>query len=401
MKYKLKNKYVVGVLLAVLVLTVNQLFIQFWLNKKHESIKIIKLSVQQIVLSQQLNLGFIKLLNEELAHKQLEKTYKNWETIHFSLLNGNKSLGIHAIENEQARLVLLGLSQKIGLINQHLKTKLKIDLKSLRAISQNQEDFLNQMNQVVKTLENELEKEQQFVIIIEILLAILSIFIIAAKVIYVYQPIEKELLKTIDELESSESKLLAILDSSTDTNIFISPDLKIVNFNKSAEEDIATFHKKKLKVGDDFKPFILPSTQEYFYISFNDALNGKITIKETALALNDQMVWFKFRFFPVYDTHSKIIGVTFNATNIDEMKKAEIKSEEQVSILKKIAWEQSHLVRSPLANILGFSKILLDKDYQITEEERNAFIEQLGAEANRLDVIIKDIVREAYYVYKK
>lgn len=113
--------------------------------------------------------------------------------------------------------------------------------------------------------------------------------------------------------------------------------------------------------------------------------------------------WFGLNldFSPVYDTHSKIIGVTFNATNIDEMKKAEIKSEEQVSILKKIAWEQSHLVRSPLANILGFSKILLDKDYQITEEERNAFIEQLGAEANRLDVIIKDIVREAYYVYKK
>ncbi|MBB6003433.1 PAS domain S-box protein [Arcicella rosea] len=401
MKYKLKNKYVVGVLLAVLVLTINQLFIQFWLNKKHESTKNIHLSVQQIVLSQQLNLEFIKLLNQELSQKDLEKTFKDWQTIHFSLLNGDKSLGVNAVQNLDARLGLLTSNRNVALIKHYLKPNFKIDLKRIQAISENQASFLVKMNQVIKILEEEQDKDQQFVIMMEILLAILSVFIIAAEVIYVFQPIEKELLKTIDELESSESKLLAILDSSTDSNIFISPDLKIVNFNKSAQEDVLKYHNKQLTVGDDFRPFIASSTKEAFYAFFNEALNGKITVKETEVIANGQSVWFKIRFFPVYDSHSKIIGVTFNATSIDEVKKAELKSNEQVALLKRIAWEQSHLVRNPLSNILGFTKIILDKDYQITEEERNAFIEQLGEEAQKLDKVVKEIVREAYYVYNK
>ncbi|MEA5259238.1 PAS domain-containing protein [Arcicella aquatica] len=399
MKYRPKNKYVFGVLMAILVLTVNQLFIQYWLNQKSEESRMINLSGRQRMLSQKINLEYFQMLNQELSYNELIETFKNWQAVHFALLNGNKALSVHPVANGDARKILVGLSKNIEYIHQILNEKPTIDLNIIQKINKNQADFLIKMDDVVKKMEDESDKKLRFIVIIEIILAILSIFIIAAEVIYVYQPIEKQLLKTIDELESSESKLLAILDSSTDINIFISPDLKVLNFNKSAEENVLLLHQKQLKVGEDFTPFITTSTYESFHEAFGEALHGEITITETELTFNGEKIWFKIRFFPVYDSHLKIIGVTFNATSIDERKKAEIKVNEQLNILKEIAWQQSHLVRSPLVNILGISTLLTDKEYQITDEEQQLFLTQLGDEANRLDIIIKDIVHKTYYVY--
>lgn len=401
MKYKLKNKYIAGVLMAIIVLSVNQIFIQFWLNKKQENAKIVKLSTQQTLLSQKLCLELIKALNTPNSYSKLQITYNELKNTHHSLLNGDEKLGISAIENAEARALLLKLSVKIEQISLFLKPNQERALEEILSFNESQYTFQEQMNKVVEILEDESESQFQFVVITEVLLALLSVFIIGAEVIYVYQPIEKELLQTISKLESSESKLLAILDSTTDSNIFISPDFKIVNFNKSAEADFEKYHNIKPKVGDDFRPFILSNIREPFYAFFKDALEGKITVKEVEIVANGESAWFKIRFFPVYDSHSRIIGVTFNATSIDEAKKAEIKSNEQVALLRKIAWDQSHLVRNPVSNILGFTKMILDQDYYITQEERNAFIEQLGEEAQKLDKVVKEIVKEAYYVYNK
>lgn len=396
MKYKLKNKYVFGVLMAIVVLTINQLFIQYWLNQKNEDSRIINLSGRQRMLSQKINLEYFQIVNQKIKSEELLKTFKNWETVHLALLNGNNALGIGPVKNLEARAILTKLSNNIDFIHKSLNSRHKVDLNVIQKISENQAHFLTQMEYIVKVLEEDSDKKLRFIIFIEIFLAIISIVIIAAEVIYIYQPIEKELLKTIGELESSEGKLLAIINSSTDSSIFISPDLKIINFNKSAEENVKILHKKELKEGIDFKPFVLLSSEENFYEAFNLALKGEITSRESALTIEGEKIWFRIRYFPVYDRQSKIIGVTFNATNIDERKKAEMRNLAQLEILKDIAWQQSHVLRNPVANILGVTQMLLDKDFDLTFEEKDSLLRQLAAETFRLDAIIKDIVRKTY-----
>lgn len=59
----------------------------------------------------------------------------------------------------------------------------------------------------------------------------------------------------------------------------------------------------------------------------------------------------------------------------------------------EIAWIQSHVVRAPLARILGF--IALIKDKQIDTEELEKVLDYIALSANELDVIIKDISRKA------
>lgn len=61
-----------------------------------------------------------------------------------------------------------------------------------------------------------------------------------------------------------------------------------------------------------------------------------------------------------------------------------------VERLKEISFEQSHLVRRPLANILGISKMLMEGQ-EDSNEERLELISLLYTEANNLDDVVRSV----------
>ncbi len=67
--------------------------------------------------------------------------------------------------------------------------------------------------------------------------------------------------------------------------------------------------------------------------------------------------------------------------------------EHQNERLREIAWIQSHVVRAPLARLIGFSNMLISKDYHA--EEGQQFVEHIRASAIELDGIIRDIAAKS------
>ena len=65
-----------------------------------------------------------------------------------------------------------------------------------------------------------------------------------------------------------------------------------------------------------------------------------------------------------------------------------------VEKLHQIAFDQSHLVRRPLANILGISKMLAEVD-SLSEGERKQFLSELYSEAQLLDNEVRSISTKA------
>jgi len=66
--------------------------------------------------------------------------------------------------------------------------------------------------------------------------------------------------------------------------------------------------------------------------------------------------------------------------------------EEQNKKLKEIAWIQSHVVRAPLARIMGLVD-LLSEHHDSEELSNNQIIEAIASSANELDNIIRKIVQ--------
>jgi PAS domain S-box-containing protein len=83
----------------------------------------------------------------------------------------------------------------------------------------------------------------------------------------------------------------------------------------------------------------------------------------------------------------KFIGVVKdNTARIATLNSLKLQNEK----LREIAWAQSHLVRGPLADILGITKIINNE--LATEDEKITLIKELYKSALKLDSVIKDVV---------
>ncbi len=138
------------------------------------------------------------------------------------------------------------------------------------------------------------------------------------------------------QLQASENKLKAILDSTTDSNLLISRDGKLLNFNKAAQQSFLQYYQKQLYIGGPVREFLPPESRQLFDRCFPKALKGHSLRAEVKRKVTDQMRWFEVWYMPVYDGEQKLIGVAKNTRNIDEKKEAEQKIAQQEYILSAI-----------------------------------------------------------------
>ena len=195
------------------------------------------------------------------------------------------------------------------------------------------------------------------------------------------------------ELLANEIKLKAILDSTTDINILLSADLKILNFNRTADLLSKEYFNAQLYIDADFSNYVPKELDQYFKEHFERALSGeKLTTERPVALLNGDVLWFEFLYYPVYSEVGDMLGVAMNITNIDARKKAEMKLLQQYDRMREIAYLQSHEARAPLSNILGLINVLMLYTEKTNDPEILQVLELLNISATKLDTVIQKIV---------
>ncbi len=189
----------------------------------------------------------------------------------------------------------------------------------------------------------------------------------------------------------TENKLRAILESTSETNMLISPDYKILSFNKQAAIGAEAVFGKPLQVGADMKEFILPNDVEDFFADTKRALNGEFLHFEREIFFGGTSSWIEVNYLPAYNEQGGLVGFTFTSTNITDRKEVEQKIISQDERLKHITWQQSHEVRRHIVNIMGLYNII-KLDYKISAEEKLQHLDTLLKEVKELDLTIHSIV---------
>jgi len=64
--------------------------------------------------------------------------------------------------------------------------------------------------------------------------------------------------------------------------------------------------------------------------------------------------------------------------------------------LQEIAWMQSHVVRAPVARLMGIVDLI--KNYTHSENEQNELLDHILISANELDGIIRDIADKTQHI---
>jgi two-component system, sporulation sensor kinase E len=206
-----------------------------------------------------------------------------------------------------------------------------------------------------------------------------------------------EKLKAEESLQKSEANLQTILNTTDTAYALFDLDLKVLAFNQKASEFVKDQYNHSPEKGDllvdyfpvDRFPRLINNTME--------VLNGhNINFEVDYPRAEGSPLWYYVRLFPITNDSKEILGVLMALYDITERKNAEqdLKSayeriQSHINSIKNMAWKQSHLIRSPLANLKGLTSMLKDNPANAKVLE---FIEN---ELDRMDTIIIEMAEDA------
>ncbi|MDP1843725.1 MAG: PAS domain S-box protein [Sediminibacterium sp.] len=140
--------------------------------------------------------------------------------------------------------------------------------------------------------------------------------------------------------------------------------------------------------------------QAFFSKLWNTVKAGKIFREDIkSKSKNGQYYWDRTTIVPFLDENEVPFQFVAIRYDITEEKKAEEKLMEQFLKLKEIAWIQSHLVRAPLAKIMGLAD-LISKDICTFEEQKELLLGILNS-SKELDEMIRSIIDKTAEIEKQ
>jgi len=116
----------------------------------------------------------------------------------------------------------------------------------------------------------------------------------------------------------------AIIENANESIWLLSPDLKVLQFNKTAKEKLQLNRGKEIYLGADFKEFLHIGSEKVFMSMFNYAITGiNSELESMQPNIENKMFWLRTKMYPVYDTRKKLIGVAILTENVTKRKEIE------------------------------------------------------------------------------
>ncbi|HEY9001157.1 MAG TPA: PAS domain S-box protein [Mucilaginibacter sp.] len=206
-----------------------------------------------------------------------------------------------------------------------------------------------------------------------------------------------ERLKSEDMLRKSQANLQTILSTTDTAYASFDTDFKLIAYNPTAFNFISGQYRHKPKEGDYLGDFIPAHRWPKLMEMATQVLMGDHFHYEIDYPQDDGSTqWYDVKLSPLTDGGDQILGMLVALYDITERKNAEqdlqsayVRIQDHVDSIKGMAWKQSHLIRSPLANLKALSEML--KGHPMDPE----ILKHFQTELNRLDDIIHEMAREA------
>lgn len=202
---------------------------------------------------------------------------------------------------------------------------------------------------------------------------------------------------TEEALQRSESNLFSIFENTGTALILLDIDLNVMLTNNIADKQALTTFGNEYKYGENILDMLKPERKELFATNCNSVLKGSHIVYETNFPLADgSLSWHHTRMFPIQNENNKSIGICISSEDITARKNEEIEKEKITNDLiyrnrdlEQFSYMVSHNLRAPVANIMGFSKMLTNNLH--SEEEKETFSKHINSSANILDEVIRDL----------
>jgi len=202
--------------------------------------------------------------------------------------------------------------------------------------------------------------------------------------------------KAEESLKKSEANLKAILNTTDTAYGLFDKDLIALMFNPKATQFINEQYGHNPESNSHLSDYFPPDKFPQLHKFTNKVLKGENINFEVNYPQEDgSTLWYYVRLFPITSDTTEILGILMALYDITERKNAEqnLKTaykhiQSHINSIKDMAWKQSHLIRSPLANLKGLISMLK------TEPDPEV-LRHIKTELDRLDSIIIEMAEDA------
>jgi len=205
-----------------------------------------------------------------------------------------------------------------------------------------------------------------------------------------------EKLKADELLKKSEANLRTIMDATDTAYTLLDKELNVMALNQMAVKFTESqFHHLPI-IGDKLADYFPKERFSQFLNHIAEVLKGKnISYEVSYPQSNGSALWYYVRLFPITNEKNEVLGLMLALSDITERKDAEeslkiayTRIHNHINSIKDMAWKQSHLIRSPLANLKGLASMLKD------DPSDNEILEFIQTELERLDQVIIEMAED-------
>jgi two-component system, sporulation sensor kinase E len=206
-----------------------------------------------------------------------------------------------------------------------------------------------------------------------------------------------EKLKAEDLLKTTEANLQTILNSTSTAYALLDRELNVLEYNNKA----LLFAKREFNFdpqsGGKLLDNLSQSRQLQLFEYISDVFKGKtISYEVNYPQFDESSIWYHIRMFPISDKEGEILGLVLGIDDITEEKIAEQSLQSayesikgHVTFIKEMIWRQSHILRSPLANLKGLVSILQN------DPADKEVLEYIEIELDRIDKVFIETVEDS------
>ncbi|WP_282075079.1 PAS domain S-box protein [Maribacter aquivivus] len=203
--------------------------------------------------------------------------------------------------------------------------------------------------------------------------------------------------KAEEKLENSERRYKTLVQEGSDM-ICIVDEKAIFLYASPTSTKILNITPEEF-VGTNAFNHVHPDDYDIVYSEFMKVLDiPQVTIKPFRFKHGSgHWIWLETVITNKLDEPT-INGIVVNSKDVTTKVLHLNAIEEQNAQLKKIAWTQSHIVRAPVARLMGLINLLTDDKGKLNVEEKEQVLNYIFTSADEIDNVIKDIVENTINV---
>lgn len=195
------------------------------------------------------------------------------------------------------------------------------------------------------------------------------------------------------ELDKIRLNMEALINNTGDHMWSINPRFRLLSANNGYLDYLEDLCGKRLTVGDTvLDPELGKERNQHWKVLYEKALSGEkveIQLKDVSKYGSKILV---VSLYPIRNAQNIITGVACYSFDDTERVNSLETIKQQNQQLRDIAWMQSHVMRAPVARVLGLIE-LLKEESQVSEETRE-ILKYIQESSQEMDQVIKDITEK-------